>query len=229
MTEFFADIAVPDVALLANGAPPRGKALDMMLSARALVACDGAAATARTLGRECDFAVGDGDSLAAAEREAMGSGFVRVEEQDTNDLAKAFRFVCSRFAMAKSLVILGAHGLRDDHFLGNVSLLPEFAAEFVRTSARPSGAFVCMVTDSGRFDVVLGSRTFRAEVGDPVSVFAFNNDAHIVSDGLEWPLAGVELNALWKGSLNRANKETVVLTVDAPIVVFRPVPAARAV
>ncbi|MDO5318144.1 MAG: hypothetical protein Q4G65_05905 [bacterium] len=45
--------------------------------------------------------------------------FVHVAERDTNDLDKAFRTVSARFRAEDGIVILGAGGLREDHFLGN--------------------------------------------------------------------------------------------------------------
>ena len=218
MTEFLADIADADVAILANGAMPCGDAVEILHHAHILVACDGAVENALSLGRVPDFVVGDGDSTSDSKRDAMGERFVCVDEQETNDLAKAFRFSCARFPEAKTIVVLGAHGLRDDHFIGNVSLLPDLAEE-------SASASVSMVTESGRFDVVLGRRTFRTHVGEPVSVFAFRAGVGVVSDGLVWPLEGVRLDALWRGALNRADKETVTLAADGPIVVYRPVPA----
>ncbi len=220
--DILSDIAFPDVAILANGAPPTDGALDLMRGARALVACDGAAEKAHALGRDVDFAVGDGDSLSEEMRASLGDRFMRVDEQETNDLAKAFRFSCDRFPDARTLVILGAHGLREDHLLGNISRLPEFAEKFARTPGRASDAFIAMVTDAGRFDVVMGRRTFRAKVGNPFSVFAFCAGTKVVSDGLEWPLEGVSLDILWKGTLNRAVNESVEICVDKPILVYRP-------
>ena len=222
MTELFSDIAEPDVVVLANGASPSCDALRILRDARTLVACDGAAAKASALGRSPDFVVGDGDSLSDSDRAALGDRFIHVDEQDTNDLAKSFHFSCSRFPLARTLVILGAHGLREDHFLGNVSRLPDFAEEFARTSGRPHDASIAMVTDCGRFDVVLGSRSFKTHVGEAMSVFAFRAGVKVVSEGLIWPLVDVELNALWKGTLNRADKDTVTLSTDSPVVVYRP-------
>jgi hypothetical protein len=79
-----------------------------------------------------------------------------------------------------------------------------------------------MLTDSGRFDVVLGSRTFPARAGDPVSIFAFRPGVRASSDGLAWPLDGVSLDALWKGTLNRAEKDRFTISAESPVVVYRP-------
>ncbi len=222
MNDLFSDVVAPDVALLANGAPPSGDARALMLNARVLVACDGAVDKAHELGRDPDFVVGDGDSVSPRMRASLGDRFVYVGEQETNDLSKAFNFACSEFSTARTLVIVGAHGLREDHLLGNLSRLQDFAEVFARSAERPSDAFVTMVTDSGRFDVVRGRRVFKTCVGKAFSVFDFRGAAKVVSDGLEWPLEGVRLDALWKGTLNRADKDTVAIAADSPVVVFRP-------
>ena len=222
MTDALRDLDSPDVVILANGDPPTGAALELLSSARFCVACDGAAAVARSLGREPDFAVGDGDSISNQDASALGGRFVRLAEQETNDLAKAFQFSCRRFPNAKRLVVLGAAGKREDHFLGNVSRLAGFAEEWMRTPGRPDDAIVAMVSEFGRFDVVIGERMFASKQSDAVSVFAFHAGTHVFSKGLEWPLDGVALDELWKGTLNKATGDSFTLRMDRPLVVYRP-------
>ena len=72
-----------ETVILANGAPPTHSVPRAHLcEATELICCDGACRAARALGREPDFVVGDGDSLAAADRAALGARFVRIAEQD---------------------------------------------------------------------------------------------------------------------------------------------------
>ena len=148
------------IAILANGTPPSySAALGHLRLADVLICCDGACEKARALGREPDYVVGDGDSVPAADRAALGARFVRVAEQDTNDMAKAFRFA---LGLAPSrIVILGATGLREDHALGNIFWLFDFAAEFPETS---------MVTDHGVFEVVAKRRTFPCRLGEALRI-----------------------------------------------------------
>ena len=99
-------------AILADGAPPTHPAARAAFDAASrLVCCDGAYRKARALGRLPDLVVGDGDSLSAADRAALGERFVLIAEQETNDLDKAFRTAVARFGGA-GIVILGAGGLR---------------------------------------------------------------------------------------------------------------------
>ena len=201
-------------AILANGAPPvHPLAVVALRSARRLVCCDGAYPKALALGRDPDLVVGDGDSLTAEQKTALGGRFVHIAEQDTNDLDKAFRTASARFRVEDGVVILGAGGLREDHFLGNVFRLPDFA----RTVPN-----VEMVTDAGVFSVVTDARVYACRAGEAVSVFAPEPETHVRSEGLEWPLDGVSLAALWQGTLNRTTGKSFTLWSDRPLIVYRP-------
>ena len=206
------------IAILANGTAPRHQIPRHILAeAGVLICCDGALATARALGREPDFVVGDGDSIPPPDRESLGERFVHISEQDSNDLAKAFRFVCSHATQPPSslhIAILGATGLREDHTLGNIFRLVEFTAMVPDTS---------IYTDTGVFEAVRSERTFDASPGAPVSVFAPIPGTAVSSKGLQWPLNGVSLANLWSGTLNRATGDTFALCTDGnPILVYRP-------
>lgn len=203
-------------AILADGAPPTHPAARAAFDAASrLVCCDGAYRKARALGRLPDLVVGDGDSLSAADRATLGERFVSIAEQETNDLDKAFRTAVARFGGA-GIVILGAGGLREDHFLGNVFRLPGFAR------AAPD---VAMVTDAGTFTVVTGARRYACRPGEAVSVFAPDPAARATSEGLEWPLDGASLAELWRGTLNRTTGTSFRLACDRPLLVYRPFPS----
>lgn len=167
------------------------------------------------------FVVGDGDGLSEQEKSALGERLVVVREQNTNDLCKAYRFILSEFGRDGSgiaITILGATGLREDHAIGNIFHLAEFETESVHVE---------MVTNSGTFSVVRERGSFAAVRGDAFSVFAPFPDTHARSDGLEWPLDGVDLYPPWKGTLNRACAEEVWIETTRPLVVYRPHPPAR--
>ena len=204
------------VAILANGEPPRHAAPRAALAASdLLVACDGALAAARALGREPDYVVGDGDSISPADRAALGTRFIAVPEQDTNDLCKAFRFVISlpRPDGALSITLLGTTGRREDHALANVFHLIDFTEEVPDTK---------ILTDDGTFIAVRGEQTFPCRPGDAVSVFAPLPGTHVSSKGLAWPLDGVDLMPLWRGTLNRTTSDSFTLRTSHPILLYRP-------
>ena len=200
------------VAILANGAPPQAVQQKMLFAADKLICCDGAYRVAKVLNRVPDHVVGDGDSLSGADREELGARFVLRPDQDTNDLDKAFRFACETYP-DHAVVILGASGFREDHFLGNVFRLFDFA----RRTSRP----VSLCTDHGVFEVVASERSFACAPGDAVSVFAVDPATHVTSSGLVWPLDGVAFENHFCGTLNRTSGDGFTLNPDRPILVFR--------
>lgn len=200
--------------ILANGAFPRRKSLLALLrGASHIVCCDGAAASLLRHGLTPDLVVGDLDSLSPALRKKLGRRVIRVTEQETNDLSKAFRACMER--SWRTLVILGAGGKREDHLLGNASLLPQFAA---------AGADIRMETDCGTFLPVLKSSAFRRPVGTKVSVFSFHPDMPVTSTGLAYPLVSLRLPFWWSGTLNVTDAPEFSLAFDgrAPLLLYFP-------
>jgi thiamine pyrophosphokinase len=204
--------------ILADGAPPAHEVpLAVFRGAARVIACDGAWRTAVALGRIPDMVVGDGDSIDDAGRQELarlGVPVVRDREQDTNDLCKAFRRALE--SGAEKIAVLGATGRRDDHALGNIFHLAEFA------ESCPGAE---LVTDGGTFAAVLPpGASFRCTPGEAVSVFAPRPDTQMESDGLEWPLAGVVFDTLWRGTLNRTVAQEFSLRTNRTVLVFRPHP-----
>ena len=198
------------IVIAANGETPEGEALEALKSAGRVVACDGAYARLKSLGIEPDFVVGDCDSISEEDRKSLGSRLVRVDEQETNDLEKAFRFASEMDSNAQ-IVIVGAGGGREDHLIGNVFRLVGLAERV------PD---VAMLTNAGRFDVVKGERTFECAPGEAVSVFAPVAGTKVESEGLQWPLGGVDLSRLWSGTLNRTTAREFTIRSTAPVLVY---------
>lgn len=211
--------ASPFTVILADGEEPSHSVpLSFLRKARKLVACDGAWRTAVRLGRIPDAVVGDGDSLSAddiIELDRLKIAVVKDPEQDTNDLCKAFRYVLRSDAVER-IVILGATGKREDHAIGNIFHLADFA------EINPS---VLIVTESGIFEPLMPpGRSWNGTVGEesPISVFATHPDTVMTSKGLKWPLDGVRFDSLWRGTLNRIVSPDFSICTDRPAIVFRP-------
>ena len=215
-----------ETVLLAAGEPPTHTVpLGLFRAAKRLIACDGAWRMALALGRAPDAVVGDGDSLAADDREELvrrGIPLVTETEQETNDLCKAFRHAL-RTGADGDLAILGATGRREDHTIGNIFHLIDFAVSCADALHDRS---VVMVTDAGVFEPVLppGRSWTDIGAGSPVSIFAPFPDTAMTSDGLAWPLKGVTFDALWRGTLNRTLSDSFSITTNRPVLVFRPHP-----
>ena len=191
-----------ETVILAAGDFPRrgGEARRLLEGAKRVVCCDSAAdGYRRRLRREPTVVVGDCDSVRGAFSE-----LVRIDEQETNDLAKAVRLCAERGW--KNPVILGATGKREDHTLGNVFRALDFGLD--------------VVTDHGVFTPVEGRRAFAVRKGAAISVFATDPSTRMTSSGLEWPLDGVTFDNLYCATLNRANRTRVVLTATRRVFVY---------
>ena len=72
--------------------------------------------------------IGDGDSLPQAFKEQYKDILHVVEEQEDNDLTKA-TLHCGSLGF-KRILYVGATGKREDHTLGNISLMMRYFKEF---------------------------------------------------------------------------------------------------
>lgn len=197
----------PHIAILAAGDFPSAEApLNALREADLRICCDSAAEALVAAGMEPDRIVGDLDSLSAYFRTRYADIITHVEEQDDNDLTKAFHLALK--LNPARITIVGATGRREDHTLGNISLLLDYARE----AACP----VEILTDYGRFTTIFNSSTLPSKPGQPVSIFAFDNSLKIKSAGLEYPTDEVRFDSLWKATLNKALSETFTLTLSHP-------------
>lgn len=198
-------------AILANGAfPAHAAPLAALQAAERVVCCDGAAVKLVAAGLEPAAIVGDLDSLPEALRARFADRVHRDPGQDDNDLSKAFRF-CLRQGW-RQLVILGATGLREDHALGNLSLLADFAAE----------TEVTLLTDSGVFRAVHAPATLESFAGQAVSFFAFDPRTMVTARGVRYPVERMRLTRWWQATLNEAlGAQIEALPEGGPVLVFQ--------
>lgn len=191
-----------ETVILASGDFPRrgGEAYGILMSAKRVICCDSAGdAYRRETGREPYAVIGDCDSVKG-DFETL----IRVDDQDTNDLAKAVEFC--RAEGWTSPVILGATGKRDDHTVGNIFRALEYGLD--------------VVTDFGRFTALDGSGEYAPGKGASVSVFATERDTAMTSEGLCWPLDGVVFANLYCATLNRASADVVKLTTNRRVFLY---------
>jgi thiamine pyrophosphokinase len=197
-------------AILADGEFPFHPASRALLRrASRIVCCDGAVVKLTKAGFEPAFVIGDLDSLPAALRKRWADRVIRDPGQADNDLSKAFRFCLSRGWT--ELALLGATGLREDHTLGNISLLADFAAR----------ARVRMVTNYGEFVPLLKSGRIPCRPGQAVSVFSLDPRDPVSSRGLQYPLKELKLSRWWQASLNVAEGRSFEIRFKrGPVVVY---------
>ncbi|MBQ9638814.1 MAG: thiamine diphosphokinase [Bacteroidales bacterium] len=212
------------VVLAAGDFPTHPVPLQALSKTTQLVCCDSALLTLRThpvpLAPGCTvYSIGDGDSLPLSLQHDPSVRFVHNPDQNTNDLTKAVHFCHDRGW--HDLVIVGATGRREDHTLGNISLLTNYAE---------LGCRCLLLTDYGSFCTVRGTAQFQSFAGQQVSLFSLDPTAPISAQGLRWPLCERRLTRWWEGTLNEATGNT--FTVDssaAPLLVFQTYDAKEAV
>lgn len=198
---------IRNLVILAKGDfPSSAKTLKTLDEADCLICCDGAVESLLSYGRTPDLITGDMDSLPAALQERFRSIIRKNPDQETNDLTKAFHLALT--LSPERITILGATGAREDHTMGNVSLL----MDYVREASCP----VCILSDYGRFEAVHDSASFPCRPGQEISIFAFDNTLEIKSEGLKYPTDNVVFDSLWKATLNVAAAGSFSLTLSHP-------------
>jgi thiamine pyrophosphokinase len=189
--------------ILADGDfPTHPVPLRLLREAPRMVCCDGAA---RHVADSEAFIVGDGDSVPPHLR----SRLVLVSEQDDNDLTKATRFCLERGW--RRIVYLGATGRREDHTLGNLSLIVRYYTEM--------GVDPILCTDYGWFvPAASGTTRFESFKGQQVSIFNFGC-TELSTEGLVYP--GYAFQQWWQGTLNEAAGTSFSITANGAYLVFR--------
>lgn len=188
--------------VLADGAIPIRAALDEAWPAwdegvTLVVAADGGFRHATALGLAVDRWVGDGDSTAPADLEALAAAGVVIDrvavDKDESDTELAL--LAAVAAGAELVTVLGGlGGVRVDHAISNVTLLQHPALE--RCEARLyDEACARLSLLVGPDDRGLpGARELAGRVGDLVSLVPLGESAHAVeTHGLRYPLNGETL------------------------------------
>ena len=203
--------------ILANGAfPSREEALQALLQANTVICCDGAynklvgsQLFLRAAAIPQVYVVGDGDSLGSVVPPFPTTFVDKYKDQDTNDLTKAVRYALS--LGVERLVILGATGLREDHTLGNISLLASYAG-MLTASGKPLA--VRMYTDYGFFTPVIASATLPSFARQQVSLFSLDEGLVVSVSGLKYPIDGRRLHYWWEATLNEALGDSFSITLE---------------
>ena len=200
--------------------PKKEYPLYLLESADYVICCDGAIDTylrhfsGRNL-RRPDVVVGDMDSLSKKTAERFRDIAVKIDEQETNDQSKAFHYILEHFPDVDTIHILGATGKREDHTIGNLSLLMEYAREMRRQDCGRTVS-VDIVSDWSTAFAITDSCTLDVGEGRSVSIICPDNSLNIKSEGLIWPTGNVVFDNLWQATLNRASADRISLTFSHP-------------
>lgn len=196
-----------DAVILANGDYPSAPLpLQILKEAPFVVCCDGGANEYIAKGHLPDIIIGDGDSLSEANRLQYASLIHYNPDQETNDQTKAVQYLLSQGK--KRIAIVGATGKREDHTIGNISLLMEYMR---------MGADVHSYTDYGVFIPCRGTCTFPCREGQQVSIFNFTAKG-LKSEGLAYPI--YDFTTWWQGTLNRCKDTSFTIEAEGEYLLF---------
>ena len=196
-----------DAVVLANGEYPAGPLpLKILAEAPYVVCCDGGANEYIRRGHTPDVIIGDGDSLSDENRRKFGHILHRISDQETNDQTKAVRYLQKRGF--RRIAIVGATGKREDHTLGNISLLIDYMKD---------GIEVRTITDYGMFIPAKDTQAFASHPGQQVSIFNFGAKG-LQGEGLVYPLS--DFTNWWQGTLNEATSDEFTIHCTGEYLVF---------
>ena len=196
-----------DAVILANGDYPSASTpLQILKEAPYVVCCDGGANEYIAQGHLPNVIIGDGDSLSEENRIKYASIIHRNPDQETNDQTKAIQFL---FAQGKKrIAIVGATGKREDHTIGNISLLMEYMR---------MGINVRMYTDYGVFIPCRDTSVLECRVGQQMSIFNFTARG-MKAKGLAYPI--YDFTTWWQGTLNTCIDTSVTIEGKGEYLIF---------
>jgi thiamine pyrophosphokinase len=205
---------ISKTVIVADGTfPCHSIPLGYLSKAERIICCDGGVRNVVRAGYIPEAIVGDMDSLSDELAERFSDRLFREGDQDTNDLTKAVRWCIKKGY--NDIVIIGATGKREDHTIGNISLLVEYVKD----------AKVLMVTDTGLFLPFLKSSEIQSFPGQQVSVFSIDPETEITSHGLLYPLTRTKLKNWWFATLNEATGHSLSLDfVSGRVIVYMKFP-----
>ena len=196
-----------EAVILANGDYPSNEIpLQILKEAPFVVCCDGGANEYIAKGHLPNIIIGDGDSLSEENRLKHASLLHHIPNQETNDQTKAVQYLLAQGK--RKIAIVGATGKREDHTIGNVSLLMEYMR---------MGAVVRSYTDYGVFIPCKDTCTFNCNIGQQVSIFNFTAK-NLQSEGLVYPI--YDFTSWWQGTLNECTDTKFTIKAEGEYLLF---------
>ena len=202
---------------------------ELIRGADIIVCCDGNALKAFLRHRKAIFGddtrkpdaiIGDMDSMTPKLAKEYSKRLIKVEEQDDNDQTKAMCHILEHYPEVDSIHILAATGKREDHTIGNLGLLMEYARRWPVATGHDGESVmpdqtghpeVDMVSDYSTAFTVTDTCDLILGKGRRISIFSPDNSLNIKSQGLVWPTDEVVFDNWWPATLNRTSEDLVHL------------------
>lgn len=203
--------------------------LQLLHEASKIICCDGAAFTALRHGIKPWRIIGDCDSILTPKDEEESnmlenhrSIIRKITSQDDNDQTKAVKY-CLDHGLS-DIIIIGATGRREDHTLGNISLLIEYLRMGVHVTMYTDYGYFLPCKDSLTLDVTIpegfeavDDRIATRQKSTQISIFNVSA-RHLRSEGLRYPL--YDFDQWWQGTLNEAISSPIHISGKGEFLVY---------
>lgn len=197
--------------IIANGRPPYKSVINFFKSKgySTLICADGGANSAFKLGLVPNYIIGDLDSVFSETLKFYSdkSTIIKVKRQNDTDVEK-----CLKFAIRKKFteaLLLGVTGDRLDHTICNLGIVIKFYRKI----------HCNIVAENSYLTPANKTITLKSKVGETISIYAFDKQTKISSDGLKYHLHNSSLPFGEKESTsNVAVKNQVKLIVKGGII-----------
>lgn len=205
------EITLKKCIIIANGRPPSKSVINYFISKgySTLICADGGANSAFKLGLVPDYIIGDLDSIFPETLKFYSdkSTIIKVKRQNDTDVEKCLKFaIRKKFAEA---ILLGVTGDRLDHTICNLGIVIKFYQKIK-----------CKIVAENSYLVPADETiTLKSKVGETISIYAFDKQTKITSDGLKYQLRNSSLPFGEKESTsNVVIKNAVKLDVKGGII-----------
>lgn len=197
--------------VIANGRAPSKSVINFFKSKgySTVICADGGANSAFKLGLVPDYIIGDLDSVFPETLKFFSdkSTIIKVKRQNDTDVEK-----CLKFAIRKKFteaLLLGVTGDRLDHTICNLGIVIKFYQKIKCN----------IVAENSYLTPTNKTLTFKSKFGETISIYAFDKQTKITSDGLKYHLRNSSLPFGEKESTsNVAIKNQVKLIVKGGVI-----------
>jgi thiamine pyrophosphokinase len=191
------------IVILADGKKPSHPIpLHILKNAEKIICCDGAISFLELQNMNPHIIIGDCDSITPVQREKFRPIIYEDKNIEYNDLQKAIKYCMAN--KWNEIVILGAAGCREDHFLANIGILMHYATEIS----------ISLFTNYGVFIPIYQTTKFESYKGQQVSVFSFSPETKITYRGLKYAVCKQNFKELWEGSLNESITDSFTIEIE---------------
>ena len=197
------------IILILNGKIPNWEnILSFLKNYDSIICADGAANKIINLGLVPDYILGDLDSIDKKNLRKYSEKIIELKNQNYNDLHKSLLWCKEK--KIKNIDIIGIDGKRIDHTIGNFSIILD-CISFID---------ITIHTKYGIMYTVNKKRKFKNCYKKNISIFNSKLENKITTYGLKYNLDNVCLKELYRGTLNEAREDEIIIKTKNKILIY---------